>query len=140
MKKILTICSVLAVMIIAGTTSAKAESYTINDEAVNAVFESAIAAPISVDYINNAIPNTPTEQAKVSGGKNPWVAFALAFVLGQLGVHRFYMGTAVLTGIGYILTLGGCGVVAFVDWIVLLIGAIEKDISKYEDNTKFFMW
>ncbi|MES2656854.1 MAG: TM2 domain-containing protein [Bacteroidota bacterium] len=139
MKKFLSIVSVLAVMVIAGTSSAKAESYVINDEAVEAVFAAAVAAPISVDYIN-AAPTVPTEQAKVTGGKNPWVAFALAFVVGYLGVHRFYLGTAVLTGVGYILTCGGFGIVAFVDWIVLLVGAIEKDIDKYEDNTKFFMW
>ncbi len=50
------------------------------------------------------------------------------------------MGTATLTGVGYILTLGGCGIVQLVDWVVLLIGAANNDIGKYEDNTKFFMW
>lgn len=140
MKKFLSIVSVLAVMIIAGTSSAKAESYVINDDAVEAVFAAAVAAPISVDYIN-AAPTIPTEQAKVTGGKNPWVAFALAFIVGGLGIHRFYLGTATLTGVGYILTCFGIfGIVPFVDWIVLLVGAIEKDIDKYEDNTKFFMW
>lgn len=131
--------SVLAIMVIAGTTSVKAENYLVNDEAVEASFTAAIAAPMSVDFINSIIPNMPTEQAKVAGS-NPVVAFILAFFLGQLGIHRFYMGTATLTGVGYILTLGGCGVVAFIDWIVLLIGVVEGDISKYEDNTKFFMW
>lgn len=131
--------SVLAIMVIAGTTSAKAENYLVNDEAVEASFASAIAAPMSVDFINTSIPNVPTEQAKVSS-TNPWVAFVLCTVLGNLGIHRFYMGTAVLTGVGYILTLGGCGIVSLVDWVVLLIGAANNDISKYEDNTKFFMW
>ena len=51
------------------------------------------------------------------------------------------MGTATLTGVGYILTLGGCGIVATVDWIVLLIALVNNEgISKYEDNPKFFMW
>ncbi len=131
--------SVLAIMVIAGTTSVKAENYFVNDQAVEASFTAADAAPMSVEFINSTIPNVPTEQSKVSGA-NPWVAFILCWVVGSLGVHRFYMGTAVLTGVGYILTFGGCGIVVLIDWIVLLIGAASNDISKYEDNTKFFMW
>ena len=73
--------------------------------------------------------------------RNATVAFVLSWFVGFLGVHRFYMGTETLTGVGYILTLGGCGIVAFVDWIVLLIALINQEgISKYEDNPKFFMW
>ncbi len=141
MKKILTIFSVLAVMVIAGTTSVKAENYVINDNAVEAVFASCDAAPVTLDYVNSILPNVPTEQAKVTGGTNAWVAFALCWIVGGLGVHRFYLGTAPLTGIGYILTCGGIfGVVVLVDWVVLLVGAINNDIGKYEDNTKFFMW
>ncbi len=141
MKKLLSIASMLVLMVIASTSSVKAENYVINDAAVEAAFTSAIAVPMSVDFINTAIPNVPTEQAKVTGGSNAWVAFALAFVIGGLGIHRFYLGTATLTGIGYILTCGGIfGIVPFVDWIVLLVGAIQNDIGKFEDNTKFFMW
>ncbi|OWY19836.1 TM2 domain-containing protein [Sphingobacteriales bacterium UPWRP_1] len=77
---------------------------------------------------------------KVAGDKNPVVAFILAWFLGSLGIHRFYLGTKTLTGIGYILTCGGFGIVALVDWVMLLIGLIDDDISKYIDNPKFFMW
>lgn len=141
MKKFLSIFSVLAVMVIAGTTSVKAENYVINDDAIEAVFASADAAPVTLDYVNSILPNVPSEQAMVSGSANAWVAFALCYFVGVLGIHRFYLGTATLTGIGYILTCGGIfGFVPFVDWIVLLVGAIKNDIGKYEDNTKFFMW
>lgn len=136
MKKILSIMSIFAVMVIAGTTSVKAENYLVNDEAVEASFTAAVAAPMSVDFINAIIPNVPAEQSKVAGA-NGLVAFVLCTFLGTLGVHRFYMGTATLTGVGYILTGGGCGVVVLIDWVVLLI---NSDISKYENNTKFFMW
>jgi hypothetical protein len=41
----------------------------------------------------------------------------------------------------YIFTCFGIfGIVPLVDWIVLLIGLVNDDISKYEDNDKFFMW
>jgi TM2 domain-containing membrane protein YozV len=140
MKKIFTLIAVVASML-AFTTSAKADAYTIDDNAVEAAFQASISAPISVDVINAAIPTGVTNDAKVTGSKNGWVAFALAFIIGGLGIHRFYLGTATMTGIGYILTCGGIfGIVPFVDWIVLLVGAIQGDVSKYEDNTKFFMW
>jgi TM2 domain-containing membrane protein YozV len=141
MKKIKTILGVVALMVIASTSSVKAENYVINDNAVEAVFASSEAVPVSLDYVNEISSSIPSNEAKVSGSANAWAAFALCTFLGQLGIHRFYLGTATFTGIGYILTCGGIfGLVPFVDWIVLLVGAISKDISKYEDNTKFFMW
>jgi TM2 domain-containing membrane protein YozV len=140
MKKIFTLIAVIASML-AITTSAKADAYTIDDNAVEAAFQASISAPISLDVINAALPSGVNNEAKVSGSSNGWLAFALAFIIGGLGIHRFYLGTATLTGIGYILTCGGIfGIVPFVDWIVLLVGAIQGDVSKYEDNTKFFMW
>ncbi len=72
----------------------------------------------------------------------PWLAWALTYTagVGICGIHRLYLGTSVGVFIGYLLTGGGCGIVQTVDWIVLLIGAIEEDIDKYVDNPKFFMW
>ncbi len=72
--------------------------------------------------------------------KSPVVAFILCWAVGSLGIHRFYLGTKTMTGVGYILTCGGLGIVTFVDWIVLLIGVIEDDVKKYVDNPRFFMW
>jgi TM2 domain-containing membrane protein YozV len=140
MKKIFTLIAVIASML-AITTSAKADAYTIDDNAVEAAFQASISAPISMDVINAAIPSGVSNEAKVSGSSNAVVAFVLCLFLGSLGIHRFYLGTATMTGIGYILTCGGIfGIVPFIDWIVLLVGAIQGDVSKYEDNTKFFMW
>ena len=67
------------------------------------------------------------------------MALVLDFFLGGLGIHRFYLGTEVMTGIGYILTCGGIfGIVPLVDFIVLIINI--DNISKYVNNPKFFMW
>jgi hypothetical protein len=143
MKKILFSFLLLAGVVLAGTFSSKAESYTIDDSAVETLLTGAVENPFSIEAINSTIPVSPmaAETATLRGGKNAWVAFALAFAVGGLGIHRFYLGTKPFTGIGYILTCGGIfGIVPFVDWIVLLIGAIEKDIRDYEDNPKFFMW
>jgi TM2 domain-containing membrane protein YozV len=92
-------------------------------------------------FLSNSSNNTSMPTTAFVAERNATVAFVLSWFVGFLGVHRFYMGTATLTGVGYILTLGGCGIVAFVDWVVLLIALINQDgIEKYEDNPKFFMW
>lgn len=140
MKKLIFSLLVIVSGLLASTSQAKAETYFIDDNAVEQVFESAVVAPLTADFIAGNV-NLPTETTATLKSANGWVAFALAFIVGGLGVHRFYLGTATFTGIGYILTCGGIfGIVPFVDWIVLLVGAIKDDIGQYENNTKFFMW
>lgn len=58
-------------------------------------------------------------------GQKQWlVAVLLSFFLGGLGVDRFYLGYTGL-GIAKLLTLGGCGVWALIDFIMLLMGKIK---------------
>ncbi len=52
------------------------------------------------------------------------VALLLCFFLGCLGVHRFYVGK-VGSGIAQILTLGGFGIWALIDLIMILCGAFK---------------
>lgn len=50
-----------------------------------------------------------------------------AWFLGPLGVHRFYLGK-IGTGILMIITLGGLGIWALVDFIMAVAGAMkDKD-------------
>lgn len=49
-------------------------------------------------------------------------AFLLCFFLGVLGVHRFYVGK-VGTGILMIVTFGGFGIWALIDFIMIIVGA-----------------
>ncbi len=65
------------------------------------------------------------------------VAIALDISLGLLGVHRLYLGTDLKVPVMYTLTLGGGGVLWLVD-LGLLIAT--KDISKYYNNPRLFMW
>lgn len=48
----------------------------------------------------------------------------LCFFLGGLGVHRFYAGK-VGTGILMLLTLGGLGVWAIIDFVIIACGSFK---------------
>ena len=54
--------------------------------------------------------------------QNRWlIVLLLCFFLGGLGIHRFYVGKTG-TGVAQLLTCGGCGVWALIDFIMILLG------------------
>jgi len=53
--------------------------------------------------------------------KKRLVAAFLAFHFGVFGAHRFYVGKTT-SGVIQLLTLGGLGIWAFVDLIIILFG------------------
>ncbi|GGH95654.1 NINE protein [Pseudomonas fluvialis] len=62
-------------------------------------------------------------------------AFLLCFFLGCFGAHRFYVGK-IGTGILQLLTLGGLGIWALIDWIMIIIGAFtDKQGQKLTEWT-----
>lgn len=69
-----------------------------------------------------------TDQAQEStnqpaqGEPKEWlVTLLLCFFLGGLGIHRFYTGHTGI-GIAQLLTLGGCGIWALIDFIMIIVG------------------
>ena len=58
--------------------------------------------------------------------KSRLIAFLLAFFIGTFGVHRFYLGR-VGSGIAMIFTLGGFGIWAMIDWIIILCGSFKDN-------------
>lgn len=62
-------------------------------------------------------PATPVGASK----KSKVTTAVLCFLLGALGVHRFYVGK-VGTGIVQLLTLGGLGIWALIDFVMILCG------------------
>ena len=74
--------------------------------------------------INNSNMNSNVNTNMISAAalkkpKNKWVAFALCFLLGYIGAHKFYEGKAGM-GILYLLTVGLFGFGWFIDCLVLL--------------------
>ncbi|HEX5554402.1 MAG TPA: TM2 domain-containing protein [Chitinophagaceae bacterium] len=138
----------ITLFLLAFVMAAKADpgQYTVNDQAIENIFTNGINVskqPMTAlntrnPFFTNGLANS-TAMASANGGKNAVTAILLDFFLGELGIHRIYLGTKTMTWVGYILTCGGvCGIVPFVDLIVLIVHS--QDISPYVDNPKFFMW
>lgn len=46
----------------------------------------------------------------------------LSFFLGALGIHSFYVGKTAI-GVIQLITLGGCGIWALIDFIMIICGS-----------------
>lgn len=57
-------------------------------------------------------------------GKSWIAALLLCFFFGFVGAHRFYTGHTGI-GIAQLLTLGGCGIWALVDFIIIIVGGFK---------------
>jgi TM2 domain-containing membrane protein YozV len=67
----------------------------------------------------------PKRNQAVSGThKRILPAALLCFFLGCFGVHRFYVGK-IGTGILQLVTLGGLGIWALIDFIMIVVGAFR---------------
>ena len=62
------------------------------------------------------------------------VALLFCVLLGVFGVHRFYVGK-IGTGILMLLTLGGLGIWALIDLILIAVGSFRD-----RENRRVFMW
>jgi TM2 domain-containing membrane protein YozV len=131
----------ISIVILLSVKQVNASSYSVDELAIDQLFENAIeTSMISVNAPEiSTLTSGVTTAIMPSKDKDAVAAILLDFFLGGLGIHRFYLGTKPLTGIGYFLTCGGIfGIVPLVDFIVLIID--HDDITPYINNPKFFMW
>jgi len=100
-----------AIMCVACGTPPKAENkYCYNCRAETAAY-SIVCTKCGVS-LNNDDPEE---------GKDWLTTLLLCFFLGCLGVHRFYTKHTAI-GVVQLLTLGCCGIWAFIDFIIIIVG------------------
>ena len=78
--------------------------------------------------------NNGLSEADPNKSKCDWLTTVLlSFFLGGFGIHSFYVGK---TGIGIVqlLTLGGCGIWALIDFIMILCGSYRDGEGKVVSN------
>ena len=115
-----------------------ASAYTVDNASIDALVANAVEISTLETSFEHGMHGA---NATLSASPNPWAAFAICWVVGVFGVHRHYLGTKSSMWAIYTFTCGGIfGIVTFIDWVVLLIGAVDDDVSKYVGNTSFFMW
>jgi hypothetical protein len=82
--------------------------------------------------------NQPGQAQAPSAEKDYLTAWLLSYFLGIFGVDRFYLG---YTGLGVVklLTLGGCGLWALVDWVLIFAGVLKDSNGQpLKDREKNF--
>lgn len=67
----------------------------------------------------------------MGGSKSQLVALILCFFLGGLGIHRFYLGYT-WQGVVQLLTAGGCGIWALIDFIRIITGDLQPKDGRYD--------
>jgi TM2 domain-containing membrane protein YozV len=63
--------------------------------------------------------------------KDPTVSLIISLLAGSLGIDRFMIGDTGL-GIGKLLTCGGFGIWAIVDWFLIMGATREKNMEKLQ--------
>lgn len=63
--------------------------------------------------------------------KSPTVSLVLSIFLGCYGIDRFYIGHIGL-GVGKLLTCGGFGIWALIDWFLILGATRNENLKKLE--------
>jgi len=119
------------VALVAGAISMNAANYTVDDAAVDALFENAEMVEASA----------AESAAAITTGNTTIVAWVIDTIgLGFFGIHRMILGSTNLMWLIYTITAGGIfGIVPLVDWVVMLIDIVNGTES-YVGNPRFIMW
>jgi hypothetical protein len=94
--------------------------------------QAAAPAPVSAAVSMQAAPSSGAAPADAESGYSWLAAALLAFFLGYLGIHRFYLGYTVW-GIIYLFTGGLFGIGWLIDFIRILVRNLKPKRGVYGD-------
>jgi len=98
---------------------------SMNDENVEEVRESvASETPAAAPVVQMPPKPTVDQFGNPISPKSRLAAALLAWFVGVFGIHRFYVGK-VGTGLLMLVTLGGLGIWALIDFVVILVGSFK---------------
>jgi TM2 domain-containing membrane protein YozV len=84
----------------------------------------------SISAASSSIVNNPIKEFNETVSKKDWlVTFIICWIVGFLGVHRFYSGHLGI-GIMQLITLGGCGIWTLIDLALLMTGNFKDGKGK----------
>ncbi len=63
--------------------------------------------------------------------KDPTISLIVSLLAGQLGIDRFLIGDTGM-GVGKLLTCGGLGIWAIIDWFMIMGATREKNMEKLQ--------
>lgn len=63
--------------------------------------------------------------------KDPTTSLIVSILAGSLGIDRFLIGDTGL-GVGKLLTCGGLGIWAIIDWFMIQTATREKNLQKFQ--------
>jgi TM2 domain-containing membrane protein YozV len=90
-----------------------------------------IMGSIKLKFAQNQLKKQLKKSEASGGGKSQLVALLLVFFVGVLGIHRFYLGYTTY-GIIQLFTLGGCGIWALIDLIMIITGDLKPKDGEYD--------
>jgi len=83
--------------------------------------------------IGNKILAENNGTGRQGSGKSQVVAFLLCLLIGEIGIHRFYLGYT-WQGVVQILTLGGLGIWTLIDLIRIITGDLMPKNGDYDET------
>ncbi|WP_314677455.1 TM2 domain-containing protein [uncultured Streptococcus sp.] len=85
-----------------------------------------------VQYIRQRLEALPEQQLSMLYAisfQDPMMMLIISLFAGSLGIDRFMLGQVGL-GIGKLLTCGGCGIWAIVDWFLIMDATRQSNAQK----------
>ncbi len=79
---------------------------------------------IALKAVQKKVKEASVTPSGETSDKEQLIAFLLCFFLGILGIHRFYTGHIGI-GVVQLLTLGGCGIWALIDLILIIMNELK---------------